>query len=198
MKKTIIALLFATLCAIACAPGLDPEEIDSGSGTVDPAADDRVHLTVAFDTNLQDFIDVQYTLVGLNGKSRYGVLRTSSTHTLDWYTKEGTVKVAFLAQQKEEFSSKLLSSGITFSVSVSLQTPTDGYEVKWCGLKDTVVESDDTLYDYTIKALNKGLYGQPEGTGNTKYLEFSIFLDPQGGYKITAKWVKGNIIQVAA
>lgn len=197
MKKTILMLLAAALCALACTPGLDPEEIDTGTGTVDPAEDGRVHLTIAFDSNLEDFIDVQYTIVGLNGKRRYGVLRSSSTQSLDWYTKEGTVQVAFYAQQKAEFTSKLLSSGVTFSVSTSLQTPTDGYEVKWCGLKDTVLENDDLLYDYTIKALNKGLSGQPEGTGNTKYVEFSISLDPDGGYKTDAKWVKGNIIQVA-
>ena len=189
MKKSIFALLVAIFCACACNPGIDPEEIDSGKGNAEPAKDDRVHLTVTFDTNLQEYIKVQYTLVGLNGKSRYGIFRESTSQSLDWFTKEGTVKVAFLAQQEEEFTSSLLSSGITFNVSVALQTPTDGYAVKWCGLKNTMVESDDLLYDYTIKALNKGLTGQPEGTGTTKYLEFTISLDQEGGYKITPKWV---------
>ena len=182
MNKSIFALLVAIFCACACNPGIDPEEIDSGKGYAEPAKDDRVHLTVTFDTNLQEYIKVQYTLVGLNGKSRYGIFRESTSQSLDWFTKEGTVKVAFLAQQED--------------VSVALQTPTDGYAVKWCGLKNTMVESDDLLYDYTIKALNKGLTGQPEGTGTTKYLEFTISLDQEGGYKITPKWVKGNIIQV--
>lgn len=186
-------LLAAIFSVCACTPGLDPEEVDSGKGTETPASDDRIHFTMNFDTNLQEYISVQYAVIGLTGKSRYAVVTEPSTLSYDWRPNEGTIQVAFLAQQINDFSSSVLSKGVTFNVSVSVQTPTDGYSVKWCGLNDTKVESDDILYDYTIKALNKGIAGQPEGTGNTKYLEFQISLAKEGGYKITPRWVKGDI-----
>lgn len=193
MKKQLITAIFLIFAAASCVPRLDPEILDSGIQETSPDLDGMISLSVGADSNLQDFISIKYAYTDLDGYGRYGDFSTKPSISGRWAPHEGSVKVAFYADQLEEFPKSMegVPAKVTFNIWAEVKSPTSGCKVTWCGLDGIVVDRPDVLYEQTVKALNKGLSGEPKGTADKYYLEFNITLDPFGGYAITPKWVKG-------
>ena len=193
MKKQLLTAIFVFFAAVACAPRIDPEILDTGITETAPNMDGMVSLSIGLASNLEEFLSVKYATVDINGFGQYGDFSYKSSLYDQWSPHEGTVKVAFYADQLKDFPKNMegVPQQVTFNVWAEVKTPTSGRRVSWCGMGGVALDRSDTLYEQTVKALNKGLYGLPKGTADKYYLEFGITLDPVGGYAITPKWVKG-------
>ncbi|MBO4341340.1 MAG: hypothetical protein J5835_07935 [Bacteroidales bacterium] len=196
MKRLFFAI-FLLLLAASCT-NVDPDIVKGGTQKVAPNENGQISIDLAIKSNLSDFVRVSYTVIGLDGSGRYGQSgkdNSAKVYSREWFPREGTIKVAILAEQTHYFTDVLLAQKITFSASATVKTPTDGCNITWCGIEDSIVENPDVLLDYTVNAINKGLPGQPKGTGREMYVQFKISLAEDGGYSITPEWVKGNIIK---
>ena len=197
MKKLLIVTLITLIAAVSCIPALDPYTITSGTRNTFPNEDGQLSITVGLESSLQEYLSVSYSVIGVDGRGRYGNFATTPTFNLTFAPREGSTKVAFYCEQIKDFPDSIEEvpghSHVTFNVWAEMQTPTQGRRITWCGLKETEITSIDILNDYTVKALNEGLFAQPKGTGKNYCVEFDVSLAWDGGYDIKHKWVKGNI-----
>ena len=197
MKRPFLSTILLLFAALSCVPGIDPEVVESGLSEAPPDENGQIVLTVGAESNLQDFISVKFSTIGVDGRGRYGDFSSLPSFSRNWNPRQGNIKVAFMAEQKKEFPDDLegVPEDVTFNVWAMVQTPTSGYKITWCGLNSLKLDKPDILYDYTVTALNKGIYGQPKGTADKYFVQFDISLAPDGGYSVSPKWVKGSIFK---
>ena len=198
MKKRLFATILTLITAIACAPDIDPEYVvDDGIKETYPDEDGQVTLSIGLESNISEYINVQYSTINIDGRGRSGNFSTYPSQSWSAYPKEGVVKVAFKAVQINDWpkSVKDLPEKITFKLWASVQTPTSGRKIVWCGLNEVEMESIETLKNHTLRAINKGLPGLPKGTADKYHVEFEVSLDSHGGYAVTPKWVKGKLFK---
>lgn len=193
MKKLIFAL-FCGLLIMSCGKDnpitVPKDEIED----IEPTSDGKIEVVLSGVSNLQDYIQLSYAIVGMDGLTEFGTFKNFPT-SRKFEAQEGTIKVALFAEKIADFPSGLFSSseGVTFSVISQVSTPDDGKSVTWCGLESASVQNENELYEKTIKAINDNNSGAVLGTGKSKHLRYTVKKDSDGKYLLNLEFASGNL-----
>lgn len=199
MKKTILFMLLGFFLA-ACSPvGPDPKPVDSEIDFIedsDPNTNERIEVWLTGYSNLSDYINVSYRIVGLDEVTERGTFKNFPSFR-SFEPKTGSIKLAVYAEQIQDIPQSVLDSpdGITFGITASVTTPHYGKTVNWCRLQNSSVSSLDELISKTINTLNSGTEDGIPGTGNTGYIQFNITQDEAEHYLIDLVSCKGNLFE---
>ena len=196
--KSVFCSILACL-ALSCNPKID---IDAPAGrvvSVSPADNGKINLTLICNSNINEFLKVNYTFVGADKIGVSGYFTKSDTLDFSWAPDSTELKLAFNGEKLHSFTTVLFdrADGVLFNVMARLTTPTDGVEINWgaiYGEKYAYTQSV-ALWNDTLTALNSGLPGQTAGTGENRYIRLGVAPDKYGKYGISVDWITGNLFE---
>ena len=209
LRSPLLLLLlvsFASSCQQDIIPDKPKDSQEEGGCRIEPNSSGLVEANFVFNSNIQEYFKLRLAIIGPDRKAHRGSLgRLTSndiswdnmTYEASWEPEVGSYQLAVEAQQLKDFDPAIFAAGykIDFSLTFTITTPDDGYQLTWCGVKGQHFDDEDSLYDLTMDALNRGRSGGLSGTGTTKYVQFDISAGENGGYVISDPiWLQGNII----
>lgn len=199
MTNAIYRLLLAAtalLLAASCVPKVEADSITSGSEELDVHdSSDSITILLYLESNISEYVQVSYALKWVDSKTRYGQFSPYPAKTLSTTAGPATIGVAFKAEQIKAFPEDFFSSGnpITFSVTAALSTPSGGVRYTWSGLHNAKITSEKDFNTLVLNAVNEGLPNSLNGTGQYKYIEFTIGKENEENYGIYTRWLNGTL-----
>lgn len=192
---TFLTLLFAA----SCVPKVEAEKFDPGCSEITdlPEGLDTNTLLLMLDSNIKDYVSVDWVVNWTDSKGYYGNFNQVNSRIFEAEAGKGFVSIAFIAQQTADFPAGFFDSGaeITFSITAALITPSGGERLVWGGLHKARINSEKDFKTFVLDAVNEGIPGALNGTGKGKYVELGIGLDDDGNYTIHTRWLNGGLFK---
>lgn len=192
--KALFAV-FLALSALSCGRKIELDEPAGRVVSIPPALNGKINLTLLCKSNINDYLKVNYELIGCDLVGVSGNFSVRDSITLSWEPDSTMVKLAFNGERLGQFSAVVFdrTEGVYFDVTARLTTPTDGVEINWGALYGASYTDRASLWNDTMTALNSGLPGQTPGTGTSRYIQLGIVPNEYGRYGITVDWMAGNM-----